>query len=690
MEQAKETPAFLVKLKRAYKKAYPYVDIAMPYLIIFAVSLLSGIILFYEGFPYGDDFYFHLPNIIDKYLSLKSDEPFSAISGNLALGYGYGQGLFYSPIPHLSVAVTAVIFEPFGITLFGALKLILFTSAFFSGVFAFRLGLAATDGNRTAALLCACAYVAFPYRMFDALCRLAIAEALAFTFIPLFFLGLYRIANLKADTVTALPFVEVILGGSLLYLTHNLTALLVYIVGFIFLLLKIKSLIPLFKSLRFVIYCGVSVILLLGVASVGMLTQLELMSTDIYNLSNDVIMWTNREHLMSQTGVVFSVSGLMNKTYLTRYGFSEGELSAGIFLFVTACIVAVIIHQALLRYKPLKNYAFLITIAFAVPIVALINNRTEAYCAMLAFLCLYFYCTRGSNPNKQELDPRSWVLSPTTWLCMIILLICHVFMASPVFWEYIAPEFLLTIQFPWRSWSLIQLGIGLFVGISVARVGKLFFIRVASALLVALLIVYSQPQLQKRLEYESNGDWCYELDTYWVLNSISSLGHNKEYCPQILTDSSYVSEYSNSLHPQICADLTSSTFRGKESYYLRPAILSGDGGIAPLSAHAPVIEANVYTHSGCLVQLPLIYYPGYVIYASNLTTGAELEIEGENVDGLVSFSLPEGEYVIRSEYEGTALRRLSLVAFPICLSATFIWLMADVILRRRKASQQNS
>ena len=690
MEQTKEAPAFLVKLKTAYKKAYPYVDIAMPYLIIFAVSLLSSIILFYEGFPYGDDFYFHLPNIIDKYLSLKSDEPFSAISGNLALGYGYGQGLFYSPIPHLSVAFTAVIFEPFGITILGALKLILFIGAFFSGVFAFRLGLAATDGNRTAALLCACAYVAFPYRMFDALCRLAIAEALAFTFIPLFLLGLYRITNLKADTVTALPFVEIILGGSLLYLTHNLTALLVYIVGFIFLLLKIKSLIPLFKSLRFVICCGVSVLLLLGIASVGMFSQMELMSSGIYNLSNDVIMWTNREHLMSQTGVVFSVSGLMNKTYLTKYGFTEAELSAGILLFVATCIAAVGIHQALLRYKPLKKYAFLFSVAFAVPTVALVNNRIESYCAILVFLCLYLFCTRTKNVREQKLELESLPFSKTLWLCAIILLICHIFMVSPLFWEYLAPEFLLTIQFPWRSWSLIQLGMGLFLAIAIAHFGKLFIVRTGAVLLVALLIVYSQPQLQKRLEYESNGDWCYELDTYWVLNSISSLGHNKEYCPQILTDSSYVSEYSNSLHPQICADLTSSTFRGKESYYLRPAILSGDGGVAPLSAHAPVIEANVCTHSGCLVQLPLIYYPGYVIYASNLTTGAELEIEGENVDGLVSFSLPSGEYVIRSEYEGTALRRLSLVAFPVCLTATLIWLMADVILRRRKASQQNS
>ena len=47
-------------------------------------------------------------------------------------------------------------------------------------------------------------------------------------FLPLFFMGLYDVTHLK-DKVTILPFIEVILGGSLLYLSHNITAFYTFI-----------------------------------------------------------------------------------------------------------------------------------------------------------------------------------------------------------------------------------------------------------------------------------------------------------------------------------------------------------------------------------------------------------------------------------------------------------------------------
>jgi hypothetical protein len=112
----------------------------IPYIIIFLASIFGGIVLFYNGFPRGDDVAYHFSTIYDMYLDLKSGS-IASISDTLACGFGFGKNLFYSPLVHLSTAVLAILLEPFGVSLLNALKFNLFISIFISGIFMYRFSM---------------------------------------------------------------------------------------------------------------------------------------------------------------------------------------------------------------------------------------------------------------------------------------------------------------------------------------------------------------------------------------------------------------------------------------------------------------------------------------------------------------------------------------------------------------------
>ena len=92
----------------------------IPYLLIIVASLSASFVLFYKGFPMGDDLHYHFSNIYDMYLDLKSGS-ISLISSRLASGLGFGKNLFYSPLSHLSTAILGIALEPFGISLLDSL-----------------------------------------------------------------------------------------------------------------------------------------------------------------------------------------------------------------------------------------------------------------------------------------------------------------------------------------------------------------------------------------------------------------------------------------------------------------------------------------------------------------------------------------------------------------------------------------
>ena len=652
---------------------------ALPYLLILAFSLMGTYLVFYEGFAYGDDYHYHFGNILDKYNTLLDGKPLSAISGNLVLGYGTGGGLFYSPIPHTAVVLVGVLLNAFGLSILSAFKLVLVLTVFVSGIFMYHFGLHLSFGNKLAALIGGAMYVLYPYRLFDAFCRLAFAEAFSFLFIPLFFMGLYDIVHMDKDDIKAIPFIEIILGGALLYLSHNLTALVVFIVGIVYLAISLPWLFPLLKKPRYIIYCAVSVVLLIGIASIGMFSQLELMSMDYYNLSNEQAMWTSPEHLAGRTDQQATFSGFLNISWLGGIGVSAESLYTGLSMLVVGAVLFFFTDFILSTFPRLKYFHILISSAIAFLTISFKYRRLELYLGMAVFVIIYTFSSYTAKA-KNEKNEKTIIQSPIFWLSIATIIISVILMMDKSFWLNIAPAFLRKIQFPWRMWSLVQLC----VSVLACLISRQFTVKPVTALLallVGLLLASNQALLEKRLAYENNTDWADELNQEETFNNTSSIGVCREYCPQILTNPDYVSQYENSLCYKIRNDLRYS-YSGKDDYRYDPVILYGHGTVVKEYAFAPVYQMEISAENEILVQLPLFYYPGYVINVTNQETNESFDLEGEDTDGLVSFKLQGGKYKVETAYEGTTLRKASFVIAPASLAVTLARLVYEIIRKR--------
>lgn len=201
------------------------------YIIIIIVAIAMSIPLLNSGIDTGHDGDFHISRTIgtiEQILNGKSPFIISRYSNNL----GFAWNLFYPPISTLINVIFATITNNVVI----AMKLFIFCTFVFSGLFMFRF-VSKISKNNVIALISACIYMCAPYRMLNAYMRVAVGEMLSFVFIPLIFLGIFKILN--KETKTGFIFV---LGTIGLVLSHNISTMIVFIICCVYLLVNIKKL----------------------------------------------------------------------------------------------------------------------------------------------------------------------------------------------------------------------------------------------------------------------------------------------------------------------------------------------------------------------------------------------------------------------------------------------------------------
>lgn len=624
--------------KTAVKKTAPYV-------LILAFSLIGTILVFWNGLNKGDDFFYHIPNILDKYNSIINGNGLSGISSEIANGLGYGAGLFYSPLSHFTVAILGVCLNIFGISLMTSYKIVLVLSVFVSGIFMYDFAMKLTSNNKVASLIAAACLVIYPYRLFNMFCRVAFAEAFAFTFMPLFFCGIYEVTHMKKDEIKILPFIKLVLGASLIFLSHNLTALFAFIVGFLFFLLYAKRLIKLFTSKKYLFYCGVSALLVIGISAIALFSQLELLGSDYYAVSNDVSMRTDLISVLKHVGRSWLYSGFLNVSFLSGLGYTTSYLYNGIVMFLLGCLIFVITDTLLSKIAELRYFHYLISAAPLTVIISLAAPRLEIYLGALVFVALYVLISLRKGEENEE---RAIYKRPVFWFSLSVVVLSFFVMSSEWIWE-IAPDFLRTIQFPWRLWSLVQMFLSILVALLAQHFAKRKTVLYALAIFVGLLLVLNMPIIEKRNASEDK--WFDEIsDTY--LDKSSAMGHQKEYCPQIYLEKDYTPR-KNSLYDDVRSIIFRSNYNRNNK--LSPVILEGEGEIKVNSLSAPRTEMEMILEESSEIQMPLFYYPGYKVYAEN-ENGEKTTISPYDVDGLVSFTLEAGAYTVKTDYVGTPLR----------------------------------
>ena len=269
-----------------------------PYLIILFASFLPFSIYFKgSGINTGDDVWWHLIYTWD--LNYGMDHGFSGIStSHTFFGFmAYDTYLFYAPFPHYFVICFYRIFRSSGLTIVDTLKMTAILSVFLSGVFTFKLAKKISGGNVGISLAAALMFVFLPYRLYNFFYRMAYSEAIAEMFIPMLFLGIVGILHDKEFHVS--NFIYVVLGVSLLVLSHPFTALITVAAAALFIVSDIRLIIPLFKDWRNIACLVISVVLILGLVAFYFFPMQQAVSTGYYRISDPVAMWTDVDNLLN-------------------------------------------------------------------------------------------------------------------------------------------------------------------------------------------------------------------------------------------------------------------------------------------------------------------------------------------------------------------------------------------------------
>ena len=163
-------------------KTYKY------FLYIFIIAVLASIPLFWTDLDvYYDDGIQHIARAYATYLAIINGEHTEVLS-SLANGFGYSWDLFYGAFS----TVMILIGKGMTTTFIGGYKFTLFLGLFFSGLTMYGF-VSKLTANKNVGALAGILYMLMPYHLNDMYIRNALGEFLSYIFIPLVFLGIYKI-----------------------------------------------------------------------------------------------------------------------------------------------------------------------------------------------------------------------------------------------------------------------------------------------------------------------------------------------------------------------------------------------------------------------------------------------------------------------------------------------------------------
>lgn len=627
---------YLFKNKKIFAKEKIY-----PLLALFVVSLLSIITILIPGFNEGHDTIFHFGQIYDIYYGFKNGH-FMCQENYIVISFlGYNTRIFYAPLTHLLVAYVGYIFSFIGLNLMISFKIVVIVFNFLSVYFVYKF-LIYLNKSPKLAFFGSLFFLIFPYRIYNIMTRMALAEVFASVFIPLFFYGLVRICDEKKD-----GFLMVTTSSVLIILFHNITALFVAFFGLIYLLLNIKKIISLL-NVRFIINGIICLFIIFSLTAFYYFGLIEHLLLNLYTISNDVAMTTSFYNILSQNILnVIANSGFFDFSKFDHFIYFGISVLISITFFIKSEKV----------YKDKTSSPKYKKVVFLIMIFILLFSFSINF--LLAFLIYWFLRRNYAEPFECHYDKI--VFRNFT----ILTVICTVMMVCSPIWFFL-PKIFYKIQFLTRLYSFLSLFGIITVCFLMTKLKKAQF-NYKIIKIVTLLVFISGSNITV-LNQKKDNLWYLNIDESISLD-VRSGGWQKEYTPYIYFDNvEYKSNYTNSLYDEVRYYLynnTSSTI--KDYVYIMPSILSGIGQITQVDHDITTHYLEVTIYEEALIQMPLFYYKGYKIEANNQT------IPVEEVDGLVSFVLPKGKYSISVCYERSDLMNTSSIISVVGFSVLMIY-----------------
>lgn len=248
---------------------------AVLWLITAALMLFAIVPTLRQYAVVGHDVIYHSSRIINIATEMQNGNPFPLVYTYALNGLGYGAPLFYCDwFLYPFAALNAM-----GLSIYSTFKLlqVVLLLANFLSIY---LVAKAIFRDRVQAQVTAIAYTFSFYAMLDIYYRAAIGECFAFIFLPVVYLGYYRITHGREDQWWLMA-----LGMTAIALSHTLSIILGVIFLLVMMLFDIKFWIRNFAKIRYLAYAAA---LCIGLACFFWLPMLEQLTQLPFRLSLDV------------------------------------------------------------------------------------------------------------------------------------------------------------------------------------------------------------------------------------------------------------------------------------------------------------------------------------------------------------------------------------------------------------------
>jgi len=597
-----------------------------------------------KGFIHGHDNAFHYAQIQDLYDSLKANNFNLYLNYEAIHSYGMGVRLMYASLSHFLVVIVGFVIIPFGLSLTSAMKLVIFFSIFFSGIFTYKF-LKSLTKRDLPSILGAAIYMLFPYRFTDIYIRNALAETVAMTFIPLVFWGINDI--LKQREYRIKPYIITVLGISLLFLCHNITTIYTIIFVIIYVLFNFKDFVSLVRKRSFWASTTVSVVFILCFTSILFVPMLQHMNLGIYRIFDPESM---------RTTIDLIIDGTKNsETFLSLGVYSE---YANLILYYSILtITSYAIYYFISKYikdkkidNLIKSSAFLI--AFIIGLIfSIINYRNYIlYIAVILTFGLYFIPYKKEKRTKQ-------IGALVSFIFMTVITILLIFWGD--IWK-ILPEALYKIQFPWRLWAFVAFFLGAIVAIIASNINyaKIPIAKFGFAFTTCAMLCFIKP-IDKN-QYNYGGNECYsEIWSIGIENTYSkyAAGWQLEY---------FTTEYYSGPKSDFWWKVYSEYFNadpenGKIPDYI--GVISGDAKESNYLYDDGVITFDLECNTESLIEVARVYYLGYKVTITD-DNGNVTKLKPFARESFLAFNVVNSGHV-RIEYVGTTGMHFAKVAFGI-------------------------
>ncbi len=208
-------------LKSCEDKIMKKKKIPKAYLVLLILSILLIIPAMMNGGIHGDDSTFHIINITAMNKNATWFHLPTRIRPFTANNFGYGSGIFYPELIHLTIAYLYKAVKHINLSLTDSITIFILLLTWITGIIMRKLLYKLTKDNK-ASTLGAIFYITSPYFLADIYRRSAYGELISFLALPLIFLGLYELLYKQKKAKFYICF---ILGYYLLFGSHLISVI---------------------------------------------------------------------------------------------------------------------------------------------------------------------------------------------------------------------------------------------------------------------------------------------------------------------------------------------------------------------------------------------------------------------------------------------------------------------------------